>query len=112
MIFLKKAPVQTIYCEDCRWHDFGKCGHPLATNKEGPMWGLVTRHRSMDDNHYCANMRTKGWECGVTAALFEPKPAPPPPPPAPQYKGVLDNIDCTLLRIARVLEIKTKAKKP
>lgn len=114
MFFKKEKPPEkanepeasdgAVYCSDCRWivgvaHS-SKCSHPAAKRQDGPQWSLVARGNA-DDLHYCANMRAKEWDCGPKAKMFEAKPKPPEVPP---YRGVLDNIDCSLLRIAKQLE--------
>lgn len=107
-------------CEDCAWFrpycrpdrlDLSKCGNP-ETQDSGAT--LVARHGGTDALAFCCNARGTDRQCGKKGKYFQPKPNPPAPPVVPPYRGVLDNIDCSLLRIAKRLEempLDRKAKK-
>ena len=113
MLWLKKKKIATSYptCEDCKWFrpyhhadrlELSKCANPLAQTNGGHAFVAHKPHR--DALAYCSNARDFDHQCGKRGKYFEPKPPVVPTPPSPPYLSVLQNIDCTLLRIARVIE--------
>lgn len=104
-------------CEDCVSYRhsanpcYARCANPLAKDSDGVLH-LVIKNAVLPPDSYgfCDISRRYDRLCGKDGRYFERKQKPVPKPVDP-YRGVLDNIDCTLLRMAQVMEDRLPKKK-